>query len=45
MGYGAIRENHKTHTSTGRKFALVEGLNHDLESMPDRLIIHILYGN
>ena len=27
-------------TSTGRKFALVEGLSHDLESVPDRQVWH-----
>ena len=32
------------HTSTGRKFALVEGLSHDLESVPDRFFMSILRG-
>ena len=31
-------------TSTGRKFALVEGLSHDLESVPDRFFMSILRG-
>ena len=28
--YGANQEKHKSHISTGRKLALVEGLSHDL---------------
>ena len=34
----------KTYTSTGRKFAIVEGLSHDLESVPDRFFMFILRG-
>ena len=40
----ATPEKHKSHTSTGRKFALVEVLSHDLESVPDRFIMSILRG-
>ena len=28
--YGATQEKHKNHTSTGRKFVLVEGLSYDV---------------
>ena len=31
-------------TSPGRKFALLEGLSHDLKSVPDRFIMSILCG-
>ena len=31
-------------TSPGRKFALLEGLSHDLKSVPDRFIMSILRG-
>ena len=41
---GNPRKKHKSHTSTGRTFALVEGLSHDLESVPDRFIMSILRG-
>ena len=32
------------YTSPGRKFALLEGLSHDLKSAPDRFIMSILRG-
>ena len=32
------------YTSPGRKFALLEGLSHDLKSVPDRFIMSILRG-
>ena len=32
------------YTSAGRKFALAEGLSHDLESVPDRFFMSILHG-
>ena len=32
------------YTSAGRKFALAEGLSHDLESVPDRFLMSILHG-
>ena len=35
---------YKSHTSPGRKFALLEGLSHDLKSVPDRFIMSILRG-
>ena len=35
---------YKSHTSSGRKFALLEGLSHDLKSVPDRFIMSILCG-
>ena len=38
-----IKPNPKN-TSTGRKFALVEGLRHDLESVPDGFVMSILSG-
>ena len=34
----------QSHTSPGRKFALLEGLSHDLKSVPDRFIMSILRG-
>ena len=33
-----------SHTLAGRKFALLEGLSHDLESVPDRFIVSIFRG-
>ena len=42
--YGATQAKRKSHTSTGRKFALVEGLSHDSEFAPDRFIMSILRG-
>ena len=38
------RRKYKSHTSPGRKFALLEGLSHDLKSVPDRFIMSILRG-
>ena len=35
---------YKSHTLPGRKFALLEGLSHDLKSVPDRFIMSILRG-
>ena len=35
---------YKSHTLPGRKFALLEGLIHDLKSVPDRFIMSILRG-
>ena len=35
---------YKSHTSPGRKFALLEGLSHELKSVPDRFIMSILRG-
>ena len=35
---------YKNHTLPGRKFALLEGLIHDLKSVPDRFIMSILRG-
>ena len=35
---------YKSHTSPGRKFALLEGLSHDLQSVPDPFIMSILRG-
>ena len=35
---------HIMYTSAGRKFALLEGLSHDLKSAPDRFIMSILRG-
>ena len=35
---------YKSHTLAGRKFALLEGLIHDLKSVPDRFIMSILRG-
>ena len=37
-------KKYKSHTSPGRKFALLEGLSHDLKSVPDRFIMSILRG-
>ena len=34
------QENHKSHTSTGRKFALVEGLSHDLVCAGSNYHVH-----
>ena len=42
-GLWATQEN-TSHTSPGRKFALLEGLSHDLKSVPDRFIMSILCG-
>ena len=41
---GQPKQTHESHTSTGRKFALDEGLSHDLESVPDPFIMSILRG-
>ena len=35
---------YRMNTSPGRKFALLEGLSHDLKSVPDRFIMSILRG-
>ena len=35
---------YKSHTLPGRKFALLEGLSHDLKSVPDPFIMSILRG-
>ena len=43
LGHRAAKSLH-VDTSTGRKFALVEGLSHDLESVPDRFIMSLLHG-
>ena len=40
----SLEPRYTKHTSTGRKFALVGGLSHDLESVPDRLIMSIMRG-
>ena len=37
-------KKYKGHTSTGRKFAPVEGLSHDSESVPDRIFVSTLRG-
>ena len=42
--YWATQEKHKSHTSTGKKRALVDGLSHDLGTVPDRFTMSILRG-
>ena len=42
--YGATQENTKVTHLPGRKFALLEGLIHDLKSVPDRFFMSILRG-
>ena len=37
------QENHKSHTSTGRKFAFVEGLSHDLVCAGSNYHVHFAW--
>ena len=39
-----IQKSHISRKIAGRKFALLEGLIHDLKSVPDRFIMSILRG-
>ena len=42
--FGTMHKSKLGITSPGRKFALLEGLSHDLKSVPDRFIMSILCG-